>query len=144
MASTDGRDAGPRAKLKAQQARDTAQSMMQRQREQVREAQNDSPYERPESIAQSFSQNAVARLVMPSCLDVSSEEELQKLTGGQNESQKEAVTYWSHELSSCHKAHFATTPLSRGAPLFAKCTAFSNEIEDSRLHHNETDNVAHQ
>ncbi|KAL7549563.1 hypothetical protein ACHAWF_012834 [Thalassiosira exigua] len=140
---SSGKRAGPRARLKTQKCRDIAQSIMERERSQVWERQNDSPYDvhvNYESTAKSSQHLAVERMVKPSCLDVCSEEDMKKMAKG-NSNQKEAVTYWSHELVSC-KPHFPVTPLKRGSPLFARCTGFSNDIEDSRLRHDEADELA--
>mmetsp|Transcript_11008 Transcript_11008/g.20175 ORF Transcript_11008/g.20175 Transcript_11008/m.20175 type:complete len:154 (-) Transcript_11008:80-541(-) len=138
MMSSGKRSTGPRAILKTQKCREIAQLKMQREREEVREKQNDSPYEKFESTAQSSQALAVKRLVRPSCLDVTSEKDLTKLADEKGNNQNEAVTYWSHELIAGNKPHFPVTPLNRGS-LFARCTSFSNDIEDSRLRHNEAD-----
>ncbi|KAL7530085.1 hypothetical protein ACHAXR_003300 [Thalassiosira sp. AJA248-18] len=138
MSSENRRTGPPRAMLKTQKCREIAQSIMQRERREVQEKQNDSPYERHESTAQS-SQALAKRMVRPSCLDASSEKDLKKLTD-ETGNQKEAVTYWSHELVSCNKPHFPVTPLNRGSPLFARCASFSNDIDDSRVRHKATAN----
>mmetsp|Transcript_38891 Transcript_38891/g.81348 ORF Transcript_38891/g.81348 Transcript_38891/m.81348 type:complete len:149 (+) Transcript_38891:72-518(+) len=142
MTPSGKRSTGPRAILKNQKCREIAQLKMQRERQSVREKQNDSPYEKIESTAQSSQVLAVKRLVRPSCLDALSENDLHKLAT--NDENGEAVTYWSHELIAGNgnkKLHFPVTPLKRGS-LFARCTSFSNEIEDSRLRHNEADELA--
>lgn len=128
---------GPRAILKTQKCREIAELEMRRQQEEVFTQQNDSPYEKVESTAASANYSAAERLVRPSCLNVTSEEELAKLApdkgGGQG---NEAVTYWSHEVISGNKSHFRVTRMKRGS-LFAKCTSFSNDIEDARLRHDD-------
>ena len=104
-------------------------------RKRISEAQNDSPAEKLESITQSAQADARNRLVRPSCLDISSEEDLQ----GYGQQVDHAVTFWSHELKSVEKSqlNFPVTPLKRGSPLFAKNTYFTNDITDSRLRHSE-------
>ena len=137
LETLERRNAGPRATLRSQKCREIAQSITQKEREEVRKKQTES-YEKHESTAQSSQVLAVKRLVRQSPLDVSSDTDLKKLAD-ENGNKKEAVTYWSHELIACDKHHFPVTPLKRGSPLFAKCTHFSNEIEDSRVRHNEAD-----
>ena len=138
--TNERRSTGPRAILKAKKCREVAATIAIAQQEQVREKQNDSPYDPNQTTTAQDSQVlAKQRLVRPSVLNVSSEEELKKLSTG-NGGQEHAVTYWSHELqnSRSSKPHFAVTPLQGPSP-FAKCTRFSNDIEDSRLQHNETE-----
>lgn len=141
MIMSGRRGSGPRAMLKTQKCREIAQLKMQRQREEVWQRQNDSPHEELSSTAQASQTLAEKRLVRPSCLDVSSEKNLAQLValkaGGENE---EAVTYWSHELVHGNRPHFPVTPIKRHS-LFAKCTSFSNDIQDSRLRHNEADEL---
>ncbi len=126
--------------LKAQKCREVAISIAIAQQEEVRETQNDSPYDPNQTTtAQDSQELAKLRLVRPSVLNVTSEEELKKLSA-ETGNQEHAVTYWSHELqrSSKGKPHFAVTSMRDSSP-FAKCTQFSNDIEDSRLQHNETE-----
>ena len=136
MLSQD-RTNGPRAIRRSQRRLEIAQAKMKREKEEVTEKQTsyikNFEYESTAKSAQTQSAN---RLVRQSALDVSSEEELKKLTKGSTQNEG-AVTYWSHEVTSGNNAHFPATPLQKGAKLFSKCTHFSNEIEDSRVEHRE-------
>lgn len=123
--------------LKTKRCREVAQSIMQSERDLVWEQQNDSPYEKYKSTAQSSQNLAVKKLVRQSCLDAHSEEDLKKLNSVGSGNQNEAVTYWSHELIACNKPDFPDKPLKQGPPLFARSTSFTNDIKDSRLRHSE-------
>ncbi|KAL7461757.1 hypothetical protein ACHAXS_002165 [Conticribra weissflogii] len=120
--------------LKDEKYLSIARATMEKELEKIREQQNDSPYEKYESTAKSAQTHARDGLVRPSCLDISSENELKEMGAKVN---REAVTYWSHELAVAGKPHFPVTPLKRGSQLFSKCTSFTNTIEDSRLRHGE-------
>mmetsp|Transcript_5281 Transcript_5281/g.11571 ORF Transcript_5281/g.11571 Transcript_5281/m.11571 type:complete len:142 (-) Transcript_5281:1170-1595(-) len=132
MSSTSSRTAGPRAVLKNEKYLRIAKATMEKERLKIWEQQNDSPHEKYKSTAESAQTHARERLMHPSCLDVSSDIELKEMSAKVN---REAVTYWSHELACVGKPHFPLTPLKRGSPLFSKCTSFTNPIEDSRLQH---------
>ena len=128
LVSSESRSAGPRAILKTQQCREIAETIMQQEREEIREKQNDSPYGRPESTATAANIPALERLARPSALDVSSEDDLKKMADG---NKKEAITFWSHGLignkeEKSHPTH-----------LFARRTSFTNDIKDPRLRHDE-------
>ena len=125
---------GPRAKLRNQQYREIAEKQLHAEREKF-ERHNDSANEVLESTSMSAQAHAINRIVRPSCLNVSSEEELKNMPG---KDYSAAVTYWSHELKSLSlKPNFPATPLKRGSPLFAKCTEFTNDITDSRIRHSD-------
>lgn len=93
---------------------------MQEKRLEIEEQQNDSPFVPLESTAQSSQAHAAKRIVRPSCLDVSSEDELKKFSEKGNGGEKEAVTYWSDLISQPNST--ANAP-----PLFAKRTSFSHQ-----------------
>ena len=126
--------AGPRAMLRNQQYREIAEKQLKLEHEKF-QLQNDSKNEVLESTAMSAQRHAMNRLVRPSCLNVSSQEDLKDMPG---KDYSAAVTYWSHELKSLStKPNFPATPLKRGSPLFAKCTEFTNDITDSRVCHSD-------
>jgi hypothetical protein len=101
---------------------------MQQEREEIREKQNDSPYERPESTATAANIPALERLARPSALDVSSEDDLKKMADG---NKKEAITFWSHGLIGNKEEK------SQPTHLFARRTSFTNDIKDHCLRHDE-------
>ena len=117
------RSPGPRAKLKTQQSREIAQTMMLEKRLEIEEQQNDSPYVPHESTTQSSQAHAATRIAKPSCLDVSSEDELKKFTEKGNGREKEAVTYWSDLIISGSQPNST----ANAPPLFAKRTSFSHQ-----------------
>jgi hypothetical protein len=125
---------GPRTMLKNQQYRELAKTKFEQDRAKCWDNQNDSPHETLQSTAQSAYANASTFITKPSCLNVSSEKELEALAGNSN---KEAVTYWSHELVNVGQPHFPITRLKRDSPLFARCASFTNDIQDSRVQHSE-------
>jgi hypothetical protein len=127
---------GPRSIERIQQCRDKAQTIMQKEREEILRRQNDSPNEIPEPSATAANHCAVKRLFKPSALDVTSKKDLKELMD-EHMKRKEAVTYWSHKLMSGDKPHFPVTSLMPSLPLFARCASFSNDIEDSRVLHSE-------
>ena len=89
---SDGRGVGPRAIMKNKKYREIAQSTMEKEREKIWSQQNDSPYEKYESTATSAQTHAMNQLVRPSCLDVSSENDLKTMAGKRNQ---EDVTWVS-------------------------------------------------
>ena len=130
LPSLEKQGTGPRAVTKKHKYREIAQATMEKEREKIRAQKNDSPYEKNESTATLAQAFAVNYLTRSSCLNVSSEKDLETMPGKSND---EAITYWSHELKTCGKPHFPVTSLKRGTPLFARCTSFSNDIENSQL-----------
>jgi hypothetical protein len=119
--------------LKNQQYREIAEQKMEAERKKIFELQNDSPNVALESTAMSAQIEATSRILRPSCLNVSSENDLKSMPGREHH---DAVSYWSHELKTNQKPHFPATGSKRGS-LFHKCTSFTNQIEDSRVRHSE-------
>jgi hypothetical protein len=81
---------------------------MEKEREKIRTQQNDSPKENLESTTMRTQALARKMLIRQSCLNVSSENDLKKMSGRNN---RDAVTYWSYEKKS-NTPELPTTPLN--------------------------------
>ena len=109
---------GPRASLKSQHYRDIARAQYEIKLEES-SVHQDAPLQ---SEAESMNIHATGRIVRPSCLNVSSEEDLKDMPG-KAIGQAQAVTFWRAEPET-QKPHF-------------KCTSFTNDIKDSRIRYSE-------
>ena len=109
---------GPRAILKSQRYRDIARAQYEIKLEES-SVHQDEPLQ---SEAESMNIHATSRIVRPSCLNVSSEEDLNEMPG-KAIGQDQAVTFWRAKPGT-QKPHF-------------KCTSFTNDIKDSRIRYSE-------
>ncbi|KAL7487816.1 hypothetical protein ACHAW6_013407 [Cyclotella cf. meneghiniana] len=105
---SNSRGVGPRAQLKNQHYREIAERQMEKEREKIRAEQNDSPKDCFESTTMRTQALARNSLIRQSCLNVSSENDLEKMSGRNN---RNAVTYWSYEEKSI-TSELPNTPLN--------------------------------